>query len=60
MSVGRDIEEEFMKLGVQYYAAARSSAWAGLWVCGNLYHHSIEMFLKAGFVAAIFLGRNSQ
>ena len=41
-------EEEFMKLGVQYYAAARSCAWGGLWVCGNLYHHSLEMFLKAG------------
>jgi len=47
MAVGR-AEEEFTKLGVQYYAAARSSAWSGLWVCGNLYHHSIEMFLKAG------------
>jgi hypothetical protein len=23
-------------------------AWGGLWVCGNLYHHSLEMFLKAG------------
>jgi len=41
-------EEEFMKLGVQYYAAARQSAWSGLWVCGNLYHHALEMFLKAG------------
>ena len=40
--------EEFMKLGVQYYATARQSAWSGLWVCGNLYHHSLEMFLKAG------------
>jgi hypothetical protein len=40
--------EEFMKLGVQYYVAARQSAWSGLWVCGNLYHHALEMFLKAG------------
>ena len=44
----RPAEEEFMKLGVQYYAAARQSAWSGLWVCGNLYHHALEMFLKAG------------
>jgi hypothetical protein len=41
-------EEQFMKLGVQYYVAARQSAWSGLWVCGNLYHHALEMFLKAG------------
>lgn len=40
--------EEFMKLGVQYYVTARQSAWSGLWVCGNLYHHALEMFLKAG------------
>src|SRR6266700_7552145 len=44
----RPAEEEFMKLGVQYYAVARQSAWSGLWVCGTLYHHAIEMFLKAG------------
>jgi hypothetical protein len=43
------IDEEFMKLGVQYYVAARSTAWAALLpVCGNLYHHALEMFLKAG------------
>jgi hypothetical protein len=42
-------DHEFMRLGVQYYIAARSAAWAGLLpVCGNLYHHSIEMFLKSG------------
>jgi hypothetical protein len=40
---------EFMRLGVQYYVAARAGAWAGLLpVTGNLYHHSLEMFLKAG------------
>src|SRR6516225_5948079 len=44
-----DASREFMKLGVQYYVAARSAAWAGLLpVTGNLYHHSLEMFLKAG------------
>jgi hypothetical protein len=48
MPAGRE-DEEFMRLGVQYYIAARSSAWAGLMpVCGNLYHHTLEMFLKAG------------
>jgi hypothetical protein len=42
-------DEEFMKLGVQYYVAARSAVMAHLLpVCGNLYHHSLEMFLKAG------------
>jgi hypothetical protein len=42
-------DAEFMGLGVQYYVAARSAAWAGLLpVCGNLYHHSLEMFLKSG------------
>jgi len=43
------IDAEFMRLGVQYYVAARSTACAGLLpVCGNLYHHALEMFLKAG------------
>ena len=37
-----------MQRGVQYYVAARYSAWSGLWVCGNLYHHALEMFLKSG------------
>jgi len=44
-------DHAFMSLGVQYYIAARSAAWAGLLpVCGNLYHHSVEMFLKSGLV----------
>jgi hypothetical protein len=39
---------QFAELGVQYYVAARSAAWAGLLpVCGNLYHHALEMLLKA-------------
>jgi hypothetical protein len=38
----------FLRLGMQYYVAARSAAIAGLIpVCGNLFHHTIEMFLKA-------------
>ncbi len=44
-------DEEFIKLGVQYYVAALYAALAGaglLPVCGNLYHHALEMFLKSG------------
>jgi hypothetical protein len=48
-------DREFMKRGVQYYVAARFSAWAGLWVCGNLYHHALEMFLKAGLARSYSL-----
>src|SRR5689334_128947 len=49
-------DEEFMKLGVQYYVAARSAVMAQLLpVCGNLYHHSLEMFLKAGLSRHITL-----
>jgi hypothetical protein len=41
-------DEEFMNLGIQYYAAARSAVLAGLLpVFGYLYHHAIEAFLKA-------------
>jgi hypothetical protein len=49
-------DPEFMKLGFQYYVAARSAAMAHLVpVCGNLYHHSLEMFLKAGLSRQISL-----
>src|SRR5882724_4655376 len=42
-------DAEFLTLGIQYYAAGRSAAWAGLMpVCGNLCHHAVEMLLKAG------------
>jgi len=44
-------DEEFMKLGVQYYVAARYTALTSVAlmpVCGNLCHHALEMFLKAG------------
>jgi hypothetical protein len=43
-------EDRFFDLGMQYYIAARLSVvLAGLVpVCGNLYHHAVEMFLKAG------------
>jgi hypothetical protein len=40
---------EFTSLAVQYYVAARSAAWVPLLpVVGNLYHHAVEMSLKAG------------
>jgi hypothetical protein len=43
------MEEEFLKHGLQYYIAARFAAATGLLpVTGNLYHHAIEMLLKAG------------
>ena len=43
-----DADTHFLGLGVQYYTAARSAVLAGLSpVCGNLYHHAIEMLLKA-------------
>ena len=41
-------EYEFFSLGGQYYVAGRAAALAGLQpVCGNLFHHAIEMLLKA-------------
>jgi hypothetical protein len=39
--------QAFFSLGMQYYVAARFSAFARFSpVCGNLFHHAIEMFLK--------------
>src|ERR1700693_1186113 len=40
------VEDWFFDLGIQYYIAARLSVvLAGLVpVCGNLYHHALEMF----------------
>jgi hypothetical protein len=44
-------ERQFVSAGVQYYVAARASALAGLMpVCGNLFHHAVEMLLKAGII----------
>jgi hypothetical protein len=41
-------EQYFLDWGFQYYVAARRGARAQLSpVTGNLYHHAIEMFLKA-------------
>ncbi len=45
----QDAEEHFWRIGLQYYTAARSARLCGLEsVCGNLFHHAIEMLLKAG------------
>src|SRR5579872_7117959 len=42
------LEEEFLRLGLQYYLAGRSAARAGLVpIYGNLLHHAIEMLMKA-------------
>jgi hypothetical protein len=39
---------QFEHLGVDYYVAGRSAVLAQrMPLCGNLFHHSIEMFLKA-------------
>ncbi len=41
-------EIHFLNLGIQYYVAGRSAALARLYpVAANLYHHAIEMLLKA-------------
>jgi hypothetical protein len=41
-------DEHFLGLAMQYYVAARSAALAQLMpVCGNLFHHAVEMLLKA-------------
>ncbi len=41
-------EAKFLQIGVEYYIAARSAAREGLiYVVGILFHHAIEMCLKA-------------
>ena len=48
MSPSESADMRFMQLGVQYYIAARSTAVAQqIPVCGNLFHHAVEMVLKA-------------
>ena len=43
-----DADVAFLTLGFQYYIVARAAALSGLLpVSGNLFHHAIEMFLKA-------------
>ena len=44
----RDIEIQFLRLGIQYYVVGRSAVLARLSpVCGNLLHHAVEAYLKA-------------
>ena len=39
----------FVRSGYEYYANARFAMHAqGSYVCGNLFHHAVEMLLKAG------------
>jgi hypothetical protein len=57
MDLGR-LEVEFLRLGVQYYTSARSSFLAQqVPVSGNLFHHAIEMLLKARLCHRIELAR---
>lgn len=45
------ISDAFFVLGSQYFALARYSAFAFLMpICGNLYHHAVEMLIK-GYLA---------
>ena len=38
----------FVRNATEYYIAARSSMQAQLFVSGNIFHHAVESFLKAG------------
>src|SRR5437764_1206031 len=59
--VARGADEEFLRLGVQYYIAGRSAFMAGLVpVCGNLFHHAVELLLKAKLSRTRMLGELSQ
>jgi hypothetical protein len=41
--------DSFAKSGCEYYTVARFAMHAGQpYVCGNLFHHAVEMLLKAG------------
>jgi hypothetical protein len=49
MSTADDYAHLFMGNACQYYATARFAMYAQLMpACGNLFHHAIEMSLKAG------------
>lgn len=38
---------EYFRVGLQYYIAARYAAFSAFVpVCGNLFHHAVEMYLK--------------
>jgi hypothetical protein len=38
----------FVRNATEYYIAARSLMQAQLFVSGNIFHHAVESFLKAG------------
>jgi len=41
------VKHEYFHLATQYYTAARYSARAALTpVCGNLFHHAVELYVK--------------
>jgi hypothetical protein len=47
------METQYLGIAMQYYLAGRSAAMAALMpVCGNLFHHAVEMFLKYILVRA--------
>jgi hypothetical protein len=47
------VADDFVRIACQYYATARFAMYAQRFpVCGNLFHHAVEMFLKAGIVKA--------
>jgi len=42
-----DLKEEYFRAATQYYIVGRFASFPGfIPVCGNLFHHSIEMYLK--------------
>ena len=51
----------FYDCGMQYYVAARFAARAGLVpIHGNLFHHAIEMCLKAALVGTLTIAKMRQ
>jgi hypothetical protein len=44
-----DVADVFVRSGCEYYAAARFAMHAKQsYICGNLFHHAVEMLLKGG------------
>ena len=51
----------YFRLGTQYYVSARAATIAGLFpVCGNLFHHAIELFLKGDLSATVSAAKLKQ
>jgi hypothetical protein len=52
------LKAEYFALGVQYYVAGRSAAFAHLNpVAANILHHAVEMCLKGALVSQILAGK---